>query len=303
MANSNTLYTPENLAAATALYAERDLGLLGLVDRSFEANFGGGTGHSVNVKRPNVRIGRTRVLPTGQETNVTVDAQSEAVISIVLDTEAYDAVPVSDYDLTLKVEDYVAQFTGPQSAAVVRQVNQAIATKLEAVTPTIDVTYATASSVVGAFSTARATLRKKDTPMSNLLAVCGVDAYGALLDLDLVDTSGGYGRSEGVPQVRGFRVVENNMIADDRIVFYHPIAFHCAVRAPAVSQGQVFAYSTTSNDVALRVFRSYNSTIKREEQHVDTYFGVDDLGFVRLNDAGTAGEVYSPAIAADPDVA
>lgn len=299
----NTFYTPEQLASVALGLVAGDLGIANTVSRSYEANFSGGRGFSVNVKRPGVLAARLRdgtgALPGKQNTAITSDAVAETVQAVTLDTEVYSAVDITDAELTLKIEDFARQVTKPQTDAIVQKVEALLAAALEAVTPTIDVDLATKASVIGAFSTARSTFRKNDVPVDGMVAVCGVDAYAAILDFDLAKVEGNPGASAAVTvPVRGFQVIEHNGIADDRIVFYHRDAFHLAMRAPVVPQGVTFGASMAANGVAMRLVRDYDSSLLVDRQVLNTYLGIDTLGVVRQS----TGSVYVPALAADPDV-
>lgn len=301
MANPNTLYTPETLASTMLALVEGDLGIARTVSRSFEGLFRGKVGYSVNIERPAVTASRKRSLPAGQYggTALQVDTLAQDVVSITLTDEIYNAIELSDAELTLEIEDFAAEVTKPQTDAVVHGVEAEVVAKVNAVTPTLDVDLADRASVIGVFSSARATFRKNDVPMGTLWAACGVDAYGALLDLDLVKADGSAGTETEAPQIRGFRAFEHNGMDDDRIAFYHPAAFHLAMRAPVVPPSINFGVSAADRGVAFRLMRDYDKDLTAERQILQTYIGVDDLGVVRQS----TGSVYVPAIAADPAVA
>lgn len=303
MANPNTIYSAETLASTAMALVEGDLGLGRTVSRSFEAQFAGKVGYSVNVERPAVLASRTRALTSGQATAITSDALAQSVQAITLDTEVYSAVDLSDAELTLAIEDFAAEVTKPQTDAIVHGIEAQVVAALEGVSPTIDMDLTTGgdttkASLLAAFSSVRSTFRKNDVPMSSLYAVCGVDAYSALLDLDLVKVDGQAGTGTEAPNVRGFRVMEHNGITDDSIIFYHPAAFHLALRAPVVPAGVSFGASLADRGVAMRVIRDYNSVNLTDRQVLNTYVGVDALGVVKQSD----GTVYQPVLVANPSV-
>jgi hypothetical protein len=225
---------------------------------------------------------------------------TESVVSIALDTEVYSAVDMTDAELSLQITDLTAQVTKPQTDAIVQHIEGLVAAQMAAVAPSIDLVL---TDPVKAFSAARSTLRKHKIPTGTMFAACGVDAYASLLDLDLVKTDGTKGSDGEVRRtVRGFTVLEHNGLPDDRIVFYHPAAFHLALRAPVVPQGVVWGASVASDGVALRIIRDYDSSLLVDRQVLNVYAGVDNLGVVeRAANGGSA--VYVPALAADPDFA
>ena len=300
MANLNTIYSATQVAQTAMALVQGDLGIAGTISRSFEAEFAGKVGYTVNIKRPATVGARTRVLTAGQATAITSDTIVEAVASIALDTEVYSAVDVTDAELTMSIADFTSQVTKPQTDAIVQHVEGLVTAQMAAVAPSVDYDYA---NPIVAFSAARSALRKHRIPSGTMYAACGVDAYAALLNLDLVKTDGTKGSDGELRRtVRGFTVLEHNGLPDDRVVFYHPAAFHLALRAPVVPAGVAFGASTAANGVALRVIRDYDSSLLVDRQVINTYVGVDNLGVVERAANGT-NAIYVPAIAADPDFA
>jgi hypothetical protein len=304
MASVNDFYTPEELASVALPLIAGDLKLAPTVSRTFEANFQGGVGYSVNVKRPNALKARTRNLPgaagSGQSVAITSDSITEAVVSVVLDTEVYSSVKVTDAELSLEIEDFTRQVTRPQTQAIAQEVEGLIAAHLETVAPSVSVDLTSSTSVLAAFGGARSTFRKNFVPMDGLVAVMGVDAYAAVLDLDLVSLEGDAGASTQARTIRGFRPIEHNGIEANRIVFYHPAAFHLAVRAPMVPRGAVSGASVALDGFAARYVLDYDASTQEDRQTFTTYMGIQDLGVVQRAANGTTS-VYVPAIAADAD--
>jgi hypothetical protein len=294
------------LAAVALPLIAGDLKLASTVSRSFEAEFVGGVGYSVNVRRPSALRARTRSLPggsgSGQGVAIETDSVAEEVVAVALDTEVYSSVKVTDAELSLEIEDFTRQVTRPQTQAIAQEIEGLIAAHLETVTPTVEIDLTSAASVLAAFGGARSTFRKNFVPMEGLVAVCGVDAYAAILDLDLVSLEGDAGASTSARTLRGFRPIEHNGIEDNRVVFYHPAAFHLAVRAPMVPRGAVAGASVAADGYAARYVLDYDASTQEDRQTFTSYVGVQDLGVVKRA-ANGATSVYVPAIAADADSA
>lgn len=296
---ANDFYTAENLAALGLELIGGDLNLAQTVNRSYESNFGGGKGSAVNIRKPATLKARTRTL--GSTAAITTDDVSEDVVSVSLTDEIYSAVPLTDAEMTLQIEDFGRQVLKPQTDAIVYDVEALVSDFLGDVTPDIDATW-TADGVLAPFAAARKELRKNGVRDTGRFAAVGVNVYAALLEKLTLQVAGSTDAlrdgSAGV-RVSGFTVVENNSIDDDLAVFYHRDAVHLAVRAPVVPQGVTFGASMAANGMAIRAIRDYDASTLQDRSVLSTFVGIDSLGMVQRQADGT-NEVYVPVIAAAP---
>jgi hypothetical protein len=302
----NDFYNAETLAATALALVGSDLNLSGTVSRSYEANFVGGVGYSVNAKRPQSLKGRSRSI--GVQTAITTDTLTEAVSTVTLTSEIYSAVDLTDADLTLNLEDFGAQVLKPQTDAIVYDAEALVSTGLAAVTPTIDLpATVTFDSLKSAASAARKTFRENNIPADgNWYAVMGTESFAAYLDgqnWTSVGSNDAITSGQGLPSLYGFRVIENNVIDPDRVVFYHRDAFHLALRAPVVPQGVTFGASVSGNGFAIRAIRDYDATTLQDRSVLSVFSGFQTLGVVKRDKTTGATSVYVPAIAADKAVA
>ena len=97
---SNAFYTAEQAARVGAALVGQDFVLAGLIARDFEADFGGGSGATVNVRVPGALPSRTRGI-YDKTTAITMDEIAEQTIPVTLTEHAYSAVSLSEGDLDL----------------------------------------------------------------------------------------------------------------------------------------------------------------------------------------------------------
>ena len=303
---TNSFYTPEHLAATALALVGGDLNLSNTVSRSYEADFRGGVGYSINIRKPTTLKGRSRNI--GVQTAITADTLSESVQALTLQTEIYSAVDLTDAELSLKLEDFGRQVLKPQTDAIVYDAEALVSTALAAVTPTIDLpSTVTFASLKAAALSARQTFRNAGMPADNLYCVMGTESYAAYID-GLTYTVAGTEiasaalQGNALPNIMGFKVIENNVIDPDRVVFYHRDAFHLALRAPMVPAGVTYGASVAGNGFAIRAIRDYDSSTLQDRSVLSVMAGIGTLGVVKRAADGTTS-VFSPVVSADKSVA
>jgi hypothetical protein len=83
---ANEFYTPQAVANLGIALISDDMVLANTVNRDYEADFGGGRGHTVNVRIPAALTARTRSLSESEA--ITVDDISEDYTTVNLSTHA-----------------------------------------------------------------------------------------------------------------------------------------------------------------------------------------------------------------------
>ena len=132
---ANTFRTQENVAgkiASTALgLLLPDMVLARTINRDFEADFAGGVGNVVNVKRPLALTANDRAY--GATSAITVSTITEpAVQPVTISKQVYSAVSLTDEDLNMELEDFGRQVLLPQTTAVAYSVEKAVADEIAA---------------------------------------------------------------------------------------------------------------------------------------------------------------------------
>ena len=301
MANTNSPYTPEQIARVALSLVRGDLVLSRTINRDFEAEFRGGVGFSVNVRKPATLTARKQALRgknVSYGAGITADRVAESVVPVQLSNMIYSAVDVSDEDLTLNLEDFSRQILAPQITAVAEACEDEVVTLMQSVPG--DETLGDAYDVSNpqkTFTAARKALRDLRVPASNLYAAVGTGVYQDLLDaqaLRAVDQSGSDGalRDATVGRLHGFTVIECNRLDENEMVFYHRDAFTLAIRAPRVPEGVASGASVSGDGFAMRYIRDYDSSLLADRSIISTFIGTKVMTMVRQD---TGGDV-TPAI-------
>jgi hypothetical protein len=297
------------VAVANVLTSDR-LALARTMSRSFEADFGGGKGATINVKVPAVLMARRRDLHSTDP--IVLDAIKQGdTFPLSLTDMIYSAVRLDDADLTLDLQNFATQVLAPQTTAVAEDVERvALATiKSVAATDVLALGGYTATKPEDLFTQARKSLRKIGLPTDGMYAAVGTGVYADLLDAGAFKDASAAGSNgalvnANVGRVRGFSVVETNALADDEIVFYNGNSFHLAVRAPIVPQGVAFGAAAATNGFAMRYIRDYDSQTLADRSVVSTFAGGGivpvyrqvETGSIATNDRVVTLEQVVPAI-------
>lgn len=294
---SNTFNTQENVAgkiAATALgLLLPDMVLARTVNRDFEAEYIGGVGNVVNVRRPLALTANSRNY--GATSAITVDSITEpAVQPVTIAKQVYSAVSLTDEDLNMEIEDFGRQVLLPQTTAVAYACEKAIADEIAAL-PGSGISWG--SDYVAAFADARKALRNMGVPAQNLVAAVGTDVAAALLKSDLLRKAGDAGTTDAlreatIGRLMGFDIVESNLLPAGSGYFYHRDAFTLVVRAPRVPEGVTYGQSVASNGFAIRWIRDYDPTVLADRSILSTFIGTETMSLTKQVD----GSAVIPAV-------
>lgn len=279
---TNTLLTPEHIAKTAATLVGADLNLAALVHRDLEAEFGSGSGATVKVRVPGAVPSRTRGI-YDVSTPLSSDEINEQSISVTLSEHAYSNVALSEGDLDLEIVDFGSRVLLPQTTAVAKHVERAVAVTLAATPPTT-LTY-DAANPAKVFTAIRRQLRSNGVPAgAKLTAAVGSDVYADLMD----GPTGSAGTTfDADGKVRGFEIVESTRLGADEIVAFVKEAFALVVRAPQVPAGAPYGASVSEGGFALRHVRSYDTTTAVDRSLVSAFVGVSAMPLAIDNEDGT----------------
>ncbi|QHC70309.1 P22 phage major capsid protein family protein [Rathayibacter sp. VKM Ac-2801] len=283
----NAFLTPNNIATVAANLVGRDLNLGALIARDLEADFEPGKGMTVKVRVPGAIASQTK--PAADTTTPLVTGKiAEQFVSVELTDHVYNAVVLSEADLDLEIGDFTRQVLDPQTSAITKHVERAVAAALKATPESTTITY-DATNPARTFTAIRSALRAKGvTAETPIVAAVGSQVYADLLD-GPVGSAGTTFDSPGV--VRGIKVVESTRLAPDEIVAFVKNAFSLVVRAPEVPEGAPFGASvvdrTGAEPFALRWIRSYDGNVAVDRSVVSAFVGVNALPLPVDNEDGT----------------
>lgn len=290
---SNIIITPKQIALTSAAIAGLDMGLARLVNRDVENDYrGSGVGDTVKVRIPGAPLASTR--GNDSTTALVTASVNEQSIDVVLDTEVYSRVLLSDADLDLNLVSYTAQIAGPQARSIATHVERTLTTALTAVPLTAGIVYS-ATKPAAAFTALRKQLRANGVGSdATIHAVVGIDVYAHLLDA--VPATAGVTFDENGLTIRGVRVHESSRIAADAIVAFVPEAFMLVVRAPIAPAGAPFSASVRGgkdNEFAVRLIRAFDSTVGAEASLLTSFVAVKAMPLAVDNEDGTVSLVPS----------
>jgi hypothetical protein len=279
MANTFKTILADNLSATASALVSKDMSLAGVVNRSWSADFAGKRGATVNVRIPAALTASSRALDAS--TALTISTLSETTQPVSLTTNIYSAVALSDEDLTLRIEDGVAQVLAPQTLAVAEAVENLVVAKLQSVTEAAALdsiyTMGTVGSLMPLFLLARKTLRDMSAPATGLYAAVGTGVYADVLaQVSAVGAEGGADpfANTGAARIAGFNVIESNRLNPTEAIFFHRDAITLALRAPVVPQGVPYGASIQAQGgVPVRLIRDYDASALGDRQILNVYAG------------------------------
>jgi hypothetical protein len=282
---ANTFIKATRVAAAALGLLEREIVLPGLVWRDAGGDFRGAGGDTITLRVPARTVARTRTLRGARGTAsegegiITMDELTETSVDVTLDTDVYNAVPVTDEELTLDIVDFGTQILQPQVRAVAEGVENAIAAEMTGAT------YATTLEIdtVDPYKTmvdAHVALNKVNVPRTERFAVVGADIEAVILKSDhlsRVDQSGSDAalRRAEIGQLARFPIYVSNAIPADVGFAFHRTAYVLGMRAPMVPDGATFGASRSAFSLALRWLRDYDFRNVQDRSLVDTYIGTN----------------------------
>lgn len=297
MSNSFNDYTPQQVAEVALALAKGAFRLATAVRTFGPDAFREGRGNTVYLNVPGALTAHSRALD--DVTNaIVLDSLSETQEPVALDVHAYSAVGLSEFDLSLGLQDFSKQVLAPQVDAVVAKIETAIEAVLADVTADASITYS-ANDPVAVFTAARRALRGKgiDVAEADLVAIVGSAAIDDLFDsgaLDYGKTGSDAALRDGtIGRVRGFEVIESGRVADDEIVFMTSDALYLAHRAPRVPEGAPFGHTVSGAGISLRYLRDYDVNFTRDRSLVSTFVGAGVMPLykvARTDDTGTQGD-------------
>lgn len=306
----NTFLKATRIAAQALGLLQREIILPGLVWRNAGGDFAGAFGDTISIRVPARTTARTRVLrgarPSASEGNgiIVMDELIETNVPVKLDTDVYNAIPVTDEELTLDITDFGQQILAPQVRAVAEGLENQVATEMVGATYATTVTMDTSVAGFDPYDSlvdARIALNKATVPMVDRAVVCGADMEGVFLKsehLNRVDQSGSDSalRDATIGRIAGFgAVVISNALPGDVGFAFHRTAYVQGLRAPAVPDGAPFGHSQTYQDLAMRWIKDYDFRNVQDRSLVDCYTGTNIVADGPLVDTNADGTPDTPS--------
>lgn len=282
---ANTYIKADRVAAAALGLLEREIVIPGLVWRDAGGDFRGAGGDTISIRVPARTQARTRTLrgargAASEGTGIiTMDELTETKVDVTLDTDVYNAVPVTDEELTLDITDFGQQILAPQVRAVAEGVENAVVAEMTGATYATELTLDT-TDPYHTFVDAHVALNKANVPRTERFAIVGADVEAVILKSDhlsKVDQSGSEAalRRAQIGMLANFPVYASNAIPADEAFLFHRTAYVLGMRAPVVPDGATFGASRAAFGLSMRWLRDYDFRNVQDRSLVDTYIGTN----------------------------
>ncbi|AOD23815.1 hypothetical protein IM25_21370 [Rhodococcus sp. p52] len=216
-----------------------------------------------------------------RSTAIQVDDLNEFKVDVKLDTHIYNAIGLTDEELTLDIEDFTNQVLLPQTRAVAERLEGKIADKISDATypagSVIDI--ATSGGFYNSLVDGRKVLNDNNVPVAGRICLVGTGVEQVVLKDDQFkkfDQAGDQSalRDATIGRVAGFTVVTSNSIPEDEAYVFHPSAFQAVYRAPQVPRGVAFGEAQSYAGLAMRWIQDYDSDYLRDRSVLSTFFGI-----------------------------
>lgn len=299
----NTFIKPEVIVATALGLLQREVVLPRLVHLNGFGDFAGAKGDTVSIRVPARTKARTKELrATGAARNIVMDTLSETKVDVTLDTDVYNAIPITDEELSLDIKDFGQQILAPQVTAIGEGLEDGVAAAIEGAAywdgsgvgqGPGEIEFG--ASLYDGFVDARKVLGLRNVPVAQRVAVVGAEVEARLLKEPLfheADKSGSDSalRDAQIGRVAGFDIVVSNAIDPSAAYVFHKSAFAMVTRAPAKPDGVPFGATQSFQGLAMRWIRDYSFIDTTDRSLVNTY-----VGYGTITDA-TSDEVATKVL-------
>lgn len=248
---------------------------------------------------------RTRTNP------IILDRIARSETTVKMNDHMYNAVPITDEELSLDVTNFNAEILDPQMTAVAERAEGKVwnALKSGADFKRTDLEVSGGERVMSELLKVKSVLDAQGTPKANRRLIVGPDMANWIRlsdDLQKYDPTQATTtfRQATLGRIADFEIIEFPGIEDNAFYAVHQSALVFANMAPASPQGATYSARQSYNGWALRVLKDYDPNFLRDRSVVSTYGGVspvkdelkmkkDDLG-IWVPDLDDGGEpVYT----------
>lgn len=264
--------TAQRISALAIELLARQVVLPGTVARVPGTEFTGDNGDTITVRVRQPRDAKTQATPGA---TITFDPLDEVPVELTV-AHLYDAVKVSDEQLTLDIADFAAQVLEPMTSAVAIGAENQVAAAMNDLAATV--TGVDETNVEAHILAARTTLGRAEVPMGNRWLACSPEFAELVLGLDNLSDASAAGdpsalRDAVIGRYRGFNVVESAALDEGTALAYHSSAFVWGNRAPAIPNGANDAAVGNAQGIALRTIADFDASVLSDVVAISTFAG------------------------------
>lgn len=278
---ANTILKAEQILSAGLVVLEREVVLPRLISSDASRHF---SGRSPKNDTVSLRVaGRTvaKDYPwRDHSTAIEISDLNEFKVDVKLNAHPYNAIELTDEELTLDIDAFTDQVILPQTRSVAERIEDKIAAGISGATyPTGSaLTFTETDSFYDVLVDARRVLNDYHVPAAGRVCLVGTAIEAQVLKDDQFkkfDQAGDNSalRDATIGRVAGFTVVTSPSVAPDEAVVFHPTAFQAAYRVPATPLGGVSTASGSYGGIAMRWIQDYDSDHLVNRSIFDTFFG------------------------------
>lgn len=272
----NTLEHADRISSLLVELLYRRAGLLNTVTRQGFSDFTGGGGDTVTI-RVRDKVAVRRRTTANQGASITRDNVTETPVAITL-AELYSAVPVTDAEWQLELEDFGNQILAPQAAGMVEGVEDELLTVMNDLAA--DESFAlsaTEADTEDALIAASEALDTNDVPPSGRYLAIAPDIKSRMLKVANFVRRDSIGSGTAIERatfgdILGFTVVVNNGLDTGTAVAYHGSGFAAGVGARSVP-ASVDGSAQSLDGISMLWLRQWNDDTLNEESVVQSFAG------------------------------
>lgn len=257
----NTLQYESRVSALSVEILARQLALPATVARQSFADFTGGGGDTVTVRVRQKLAAQKRLTAAGGD-SITRGTIVETPVNVTL-AEVYSAVPVTNFEWELELQDFGAQIIAPQMAGIAESAEDELIDVMNDLDA--DESFAmtaSAEDTEDALIGASEALDLADVPMSNRYLAISPAIKSRMLKVPNFVRADGIGNGTAIERatfgdILGFTVVVSNGLDAGTAVAYHRSSFAFAAGARSVPDSVQGAVGSVA-DLALLWMRQWN---------------------------------------------
>jgi hypothetical protein len=286
---ANKFLKAEKIIAQGLGLLQRELILPRLVVRYGLADFQGAKNDTINIRIPSILKAREYEWRT-RNTAITTDDLEEFTVAVTLNKHLYNAIGVTDEELTLDIVSWGEQVARPQIRAVAEKLESYIAVAMEGANYRHTVDYEQGDPAedkdrgfyLAAIKAAKF-LNQENVPAAGRKLLLGANveeaalASGHLMRANEAGSDGAL-RDANIGRIAGFDVIGNcNSVDPDFAVAMSPTAFALGNVAPVVPDGAKAGATLTFDTLAMRWIRDYDADHLRDRSVYSAFAGATSV--------------------------